>query len=163
MNLPNLPNLHLSKLRTREHQVAKHQSLSHVLVKPCRRPSSSAALESLGLPCSVLVHPQLSSVLNRVMVPMMTTLNQPVCRGPLMARTVPSSNQHSRPVNVGKSNDCMTMTTMGMKPTPRKGGSLTQPHTIINDCNPTHQYLVCYECGQTGHIKPNCPKIKGSV
>ena len=22
---------------------------------------------------------------------------------------------------------------------------------------------MCYECGQTGHIKPNCPKLKGNV
>ena len=58
-NLPNLPNLHPSKLRTREHWVAKHQSLSHVLVKPCHQPSSSAAPESLRLPCSVSVCPQL--------------------------------------------------------------------------------------------------------
>ena len=31
------------------------------------------------------------------------------------------------------------------------------------DCPPTHNNVVCYECGQTGHIKLNCPKIKGSV
>ena len=34
---------------------------------------------------------------------------------------------------------------------------------ISNDHNPTHQYLVCYKCGQMGHIKPNCPKLKGNV
>ena len=54
-NLPNLLNLCLSKLRTRECRVAKHQSLSRVLVEPCHWPSSSAAPESLGLPCSVSV------------------------------------------------------------------------------------------------------------
>ena len=27
----------------------------------------------------------------------------------------------------------------------------------------THSNIVCYECGQSGHIKPNCPKLKGSV
>ena len=97
------------------------------------------------------------------MVPKMVTLNQPVCRGPPMARTVPSSNQHSRPVNVGKSDSRTTTTATAMKPTPQKGGNLTRPHIIINDRNPTHQYLVCYECGQTGHIKPNCPKLKGNV
>ena len=33
----------------------------------------------------------------------------------------------------------------------------------MGDRPPTHNNVVCYECGQTGHIKPNCPKIKGSV
>ena len=34
------------------------------------------------------------STVPRVMVPKMTTLNQPVWRGPQMAQTVPSNNQH---------------------------------------------------------------------
>ena len=63
LNFLNLPNLCLSKLRTRERQVAKHQSLSHVLIEPCCRPSSSTAPESLGLPCST---PSAASVLNRL-------------------------------------------------------------------------------------------------
>ena len=44
-NLPNFPNLCPSKLRTRECRVVKHQSLSHVLVKPCCQPSSLAVPE----------------------------------------------------------------------------------------------------------------------
>ena len=55
------------------------------------------------------------------------------------------------------------MTTTATKPPPQRGGNPTWPHTTTNDRNPTHQYLVCYECGQTGHIKPNCPKLKGNV
>ena len=50
--------LHPSKLRTRERQEAKHQSLSRVLVEPYHWPSSSVVPESFRLPCSV-------SVLNR--------------------------------------------------------------------------------------------------
>ena len=38
LSIPNLPNLCLSKLRTKEHWVAKHHSLSRVLVKPCHWP-----------------------------------------------------------------------------------------------------------------------------
>ena len=60
LNSPlSIPNLRPSKLRTRECPVAKHQSLSSILVKPCCWPSSSAAPESLRLPCSVLVRPRL--------------------------------------------------------------------------------------------------------
>ena len=33
----------------------------------------------------------------------------------------------------------------------------------MGDRPPTHNNVVCYECGQTGHIKLNCPKLKGSV
>ena len=45
-----LQNLCPSKLRTRERWVVKHQSLSHILVKPCLWPSSSAAPEASGYP-----------------------------------------------------------------------------------------------------------------
>ena len=95
------------------------------------------------------------STVPRVMVPKMTTLNQPVWRGPQMARMVPSNNQYSQPVNIGKNDSRMTTTTTATKPPPQRGGNPTQPHMISNDCNPTHQYLLCYKCGQTGHIKPN--------
>ena len=33
----------------------------------------------------------------------------------------------------------------------------------MGDRPPTHNNVVCYECGQTSHIKLNCPKLKGSV
>ena len=33
----------------------------------------------------------------------------------------------------------------------------------MGDRPPTHNNVVCYECGQTSHIKPNYPKLKGSV
>ena len=89
------------------------------------------------------------SMAPRVMVPKVMALNQPVRRGPSMAQAVPSNNQHSRLVNVGK-NDSHTTTTTATKPPPQRGGNPTWPHTITNDRNPTHQYLVCYECGQTG-------------
>ena len=53
-----------SKLRTSERRVVKHQSLSHVLIKPCCWPSSSAVPESFRLPRSVSVCPRLVSVFN---------------------------------------------------------------------------------------------------
>ena len=84
-NLLNLPNLHLSKLRTRERQVAKHQSLSPILMEPCRQPSLSAAPEGLGLPCSVSVHLRLFRFLKITALPMAITLkSQPICASDLL-------------------------------------------------------------------------------
>ena len=40
---------------------------------------------------------------------------------------------------------------------------MLRPPVVIGDCPSTHNNIVCYQCGQTGHIKPNCPKLKGSV
>ena len=59
-----LRNLCPSKLRTRERQVAKHQSLSCILIKPCHWLSSSAAPEGFGWPRSVSVCFWLVPVLN---------------------------------------------------------------------------------------------------
>ena len=58
-------NLRPSKLRTRECREVKHQSLSRVLVKHYRRPSSLVVPESFGLPCSVSVCLWIVSVFNR--------------------------------------------------------------------------------------------------
>ena len=58
-------NLRSSKLRTREHREAKHQSLSRVLVEPYCWLSSLVVPESFGLPCSVSVCLWLVLVFNK--------------------------------------------------------------------------------------------------
>ena len=40
---------------------------------------------------------------------------------------------------------------------------MLRPPVTTGDRPTTHSNIVCYECGQSGHIKPNCPKLKGSV
>ena len=39
---------------------------------------------------------------------------------------------------------------------------MSRPSVTTGDRPLTHN-VGCYECGQTGHIKPNYPKLKGSV
>ena len=57
-----------------------------------------------------------------------------------------------------------TKSTTGSKPliTTKASGFHPQvPNITGTDTPPKEGELRCYECGQKGHIKPQCPKLKG--
>ena len=71
--------------------------------------------------------------------------------------------QHSQLVNVVQHEHRTAPAVPTSKNTPYRSSNLLRPPVVTGDRSATHNNVVCYECGQTGHIKPNCPKLKGSV
>jgi hypothetical protein len=58
-------------------------------------------------------------------------------------------------------------TRSGLNPNnyPQQGNNAYKPPTNAggNRANNVGSNIVCYECGQPGHMCPNCPRLKGNV
>ena len=90
-------------------------------------------------------------------------LNQSVRKPMPVIRPASQPTQHSCPVNVAWHEHRTAPAVPTNKNTPYWSGSMSRPPVVTGDRPSTHNNIVCYECDQTGHIKPNCPKLKGSV
>ena len=78
-------------------------------------------------------------------------------------RLASQSNQHSHPVNVVQHEHRTAPAVPVTKNTPSQSGNMPRPPVTMGDHSLTHSNIGCYKCGQTGQIKLNSPKLKGSV
>ena len=103
------------------------------------------------------------STTQRSVVSKPIALNQSVHKPTPVKHLVSQPTQHSRLVNVIRHEHRTAPAVPTSKNTPYWSSNLSRPPVVTGDRSATHNNVVCYECGQTGHIKPNCPKLKGSV
>ena len=127
--------------------------LTNVIEEATRYNQGTCRTEGIGT---------IPSMTQRSVVLKPTALSQSVHKPMPATRLASQSNQHSHPVNIVWHEHRTVPAVPVTKNTPSRSGNMPRPPVTTGDRPLTHSNIVCYECGQTGLIKPNCPKLKGS-
>jgi Zinc knuckle len=90
-----------------------------------------------------------------------TAISRPVPQ----SRAVLTLPAHSRTVSAPRPEPRTTGSGLNPNNYPQWGNNTYKPpaNTGGNRANNVGSNIVCYECGQPGHMHPNCPQLKGNV